>query len=726
MSANYLRRLGGAIAITSALAGGALWAPTTQAVNLADDGLGEVALYQYYTAKSGWQTFFRIINTSDDMVPVKVRFRRATDSEDVLDFVVALSPYDMWVGWTDANVDGNGNPGVITWDTSCLAPAPLPNNNPGGWVSNPDNNRKYVTFKAPGAAEGHVEMISLGRTGPLLNVTTDLYADTLHNPATDKPVCARFGNALAPGVGSFQDKLATSLQFLEPNNTLKANGYLINSATGQGVGFNPVMLANFFNPIQIDDSVPALLGEILQQIQLGDFSYPDTIGSPLIAALFDDKSPNLNFAWPRASQVQVDTPFNLLDLVEQLLLDDGGLQVSGPATVVDEWDRGIDAVSAVLTRRSVINEWAARETNGANVSIFEMEWIATFPTRYPPSENYYYPYVNDGVPVIAPFDEGVTPVHFGLWNREERSNSCVSGIGQDAPCQPNGELPYEVNVITFRGDNRGPTFPANRLGSDVVTNVPESQLPIPFNPGEFLGWMEMSFTGDGANAGLGSDNRGNQVYDNFQVTYNLGETVFLSSGGVNMEYCLYDLLTAGNAAPGPCTNVDPQNICVDGTQVAELDIFGPGVSQVSFEITGPAIFDVDQIQGPESGRLVSTLILTGSYARPYVIGSEVEPIVDAAPVCPPETAGVPTGPGTNPLLSAAFGGAHYKGAPVIGFATGVYNLGSQSANYATAVDHGYKRDITFDDACPALYRFLAGPETGWFCIFQEPPSPGGD
>jgi hypothetical protein len=67
-----------------------------------------------------------------------------------------------------------------------------------------------------------------------------------------------FGNAFAPGVGNLGNLLTTALQFLEPNNVLKANGYMFNAQSGQGAGFDPVMLANFYNPIQIDDSVPAL------------------------------------------------------------------------------------------------------------------------------------------------------------------------------------------------------------------------------------------------------------------------------------------------------------------------------------------------------------------------------------------------------------------------------------------------------------------------------------
>ncbi|MEZ5593029.1 MAG: hypothetical protein R3F53_20915 [Gammaproteobacteria bacterium] len=725
MSAKFLRKLGGALAITSALAGGALWAPTSQAVNLADDGLGEVALYQYYTARAGWQTFFRIINTSDDMVPVKVRFRRAADSEDVLDFVVALSPRDMWVAWTDSNVDGNGNPGLITWDTSCLAPAPSPGNL-SGWVSVPDTNRKYVTFKADGAEEGHVEMISLGRTGPLLNVATDLYADTLHGP-DDTPDCQRFGAAFTPGASSFSNYLATSLQFLEPNNTLKANGYLINASTGQGMGYDPVMLANFFNPVGIDDSVPALLGEFFTAPP--DFTYPDDFGSPLIAALYDEDAPDLNFAWPPVSQVQVDTPFNLLNFVEEIVLLGGDLQVPGPTTVVDEWDDGIDAVSAVLTRRSVINEWAARETNGASVSVFETEWVVTFPTRYPPSNNYYYPYLGDGEPAIAPFTDGGTPIHTALWNREERVTGCVSGIGQDTACQPNNNLPYEVNVITFRGESRGPLFPANRLGSQVVTNVPQSQMPVPYSPGEWLGWMELTFTGDQADAGLGSDARGNQTYDDLppiDLTYNLGETIFLrDGGGVFQEYCLFDVLTnTGNAtAPGPCAGpLDPQAICTPaGVQVGDVDPIGNGVSEIIFEITDDTLAGVQMLPGALVS-LPNTLLLVGPYAQPFLAIDDEEPEEASAPVCDVDVdfpaAGDPAVPGTNPMFTIVPENyVTYRGMPVIGFGLGVYNLGGQQANYATAVDHGYKRDVRISgDLVPAQPELIFNfplPQTVW-------------
>jgi hypothetical protein len=628
----------------------------------------------------------------------------------------------MWVAWTSANVDGAGTPGLITWDTSCLAPAPQ-QGNLSGWVSVPGTNRKYVTFKGEGADEGHVEMFALGRTGPLLNIATDLYEDTIHQPPNDTPECGLFGSALAPG-GSFQNKIATSLQFLEPNNVLKANGYLINGPTGQGFGFDPTMLANFFNPILIDDSIPALLGEFFTAPP--DFSYPEDIGSPLIAALYDEAAPNLNYAWPRVSHVRVDTPFNLLNLVEEVLLGGDGLQVAGPTTVVDEWDRGIDAVSAVLTRKSVINEWAARETlSSTAVSFYETEWVVTFPTRYPPTENFYFPYVDDGVPAIAPFTDGATPIHTALWNREERSVTCVSGIGQGEACDPNNALPYETNVITFRAANRSPGFEANRLDSQVTTDIPQSIMPVPLIPGEWFGWMEMTFTGEKAEAGLGSDEGANQVYDDLPATdrtYNLGQSVFLrDGGGVFQEYCLFNVLTATGpgTAIGACPANDAQGICLaDGTQVGDVNPFGVGTAQVIFEITDDTIAGVQPIGGAFPPPLPNTLLLTGAYAQPFLGDSEVEPETTTEPTCPVLTEDPPVA-GANPLFTIPPGETTvvYRGMPVIGFATGVYNLGNPLVNYATATDHGYKRDVRLlDFVCPTNVDFVPFPPfTIWQC-----------
>src|SRR5690554_7476985 len=83
-------------AIAAVAVMGAASAATAASVN--HDGLGQALLFPLYTAEAGNQTTIHLTNTTADFKAVKVRFRRATDSADVLDFNLYLSPYDQWTG----------------------------------------------------------------------------------------------------------------------------------------------------------------------------------------------------------------------------------------------------------------------------------------------------------------------------------------------------------------------------------------------------------------------------------------------------------------------------------------------------------------------------------------------------------------------------------------------------------------------------------------------------
>ena len=106
-----------------------------QAVNLTHDNLGDAAIFQYYSARPKWQTFVRLVNTSGDTLAVKLRFREAANSREVLDFTVFLSPYDVWIAWTGVGASADGKPGIRTNDTSCIYEGVDKNNLDTGWKS---------------------------------------------------------------------------------------------------------------------------------------------------------------------------------------------------------------------------------------------------------------------------------------------------------------------------------------------------------------------------------------------------------------------------------------------------------------------------------------------------------------------------------------------------------------------------------------------------------------
>ena len=83
------------VALSAALAAGVM-SGQAQAVNLTHENLGDAAIFQYFSARENWQTFIRLINTSDDTLAVKLRFREGANSREILDFTVFLSPHDEW------------------------------------------------------------------------------------------------------------------------------------------------------------------------------------------------------------------------------------------------------------------------------------------------------------------------------------------------------------------------------------------------------------------------------------------------------------------------------------------------------------------------------------------------------------------------------------------------------------------------------------------------------
>lgn len=245
-----------ALALSAAVVG-AVATTSTQAVQLAQDGLGDAAIFQYYTAQANWQTFFRVVNTDDDSgVAVKFRFREAANSREVLDFVVFLSPGDVWTAWTGANVNGNG-PGIKTNDTSCLYPAPGQSGNEGFVSLGGDvvgANFKSRAFSDDGAfqnysdngaksiperlGEGHLEVIGVAEWD-IRGSSAD--RDMVQNMSHSGAYPASCDNAIAlfeqPGSSSGGDV----------ENQLAFNAYLVNVGSGQGGGYDPAVLANFTN-----------------------------------------------------------------------------------------------------------------------------------------------------------------------------------------------------------------------------------------------------------------------------------------------------------------------------------------------------------------------------------------------------------------------------------------------------------------------------------------------
>ena len=102
-------------ALLAGVAGVAGIANISNAVNLNPDGLGEVLIYPFYTVNGGNDTLLSVVNTTDSVKAVKVRFVESKNSREVLDFNLYLSPYDVWTGAViDPDGDDAGPAAVVT------------------------------------------------------------------------------------------------------------------------------------------------------------------------------------------------------------------------------------------------------------------------------------------------------------------------------------------------------------------------------------------------------------------------------------------------------------------------------------------------------------------------------------------------------------------------------------------------------------------------------------
>ena len=101
-------------------------AGVAQAVNVSADGLGNVLIYPYYTVNkdingNSFNTLMSVVNTTLSTKAVKVRFREGKNSEEVLDFNVFLSPYDVWTAAVTPVSTGGAQ--IATSDKTCTIPA---------------------------------------------------------------------------------------------------------------------------------------------------------------------------------------------------------------------------------------------------------------------------------------------------------------------------------------------------------------------------------------------------------------------------------------------------------------------------------------------------------------------------------------------------------------------------------------------------------------------------
>ncbi|MDG4596943.1 MAG: hypothetical protein P9F75_14860 [Candidatus Contendobacter sp.] len=508
------------LALAAAVAlGGVGLIQSAQAVQVAQDGLGQVLIFPYYTVRGGWQTLLHVTNTSSsDIAAVKVRFHESYNSRDVFDFNVILSPNDVWTGYVSDSANG---PVMNTVDTSCTAPvipaggaafpAPLVNN-----VPSPPSFTGTAADGGPTTVdrmrEGYAEMILMGTAnvarlqgiapGAPNYASAQLLLGAVHNPATGVlPAngCSNLAFAFQTNAAVFNSANGLKGQFGYPDlngvalvppdttqNPLKGSFSLVNSGLGWSAGGLPVTLANFWAVLL----GPGIANNLLS-MQLPPASIP--LAAPI----------NWQISWHEPTLNSANTAGIILN-------PNTGAPLAGPASTAE-------AVGFTIQHTNIINEWSRRTDPQGWTT--DTDWVVTYPTKlfyvdYDPNNQYsgratprttFAP----GLPPLAawpappaPFASyfvntagaaGAPPgpatairaglscdaITFNLYDRNEKL-----AVGSGFSPGGNPQLCYEANVLTFDG--------SNILKSNAATVSSINGLP-----GE-AGWLNIAFSAPAA------------------------------------------------------------------------------------------------------------------------------------------------------------------------------------------------------------------------------------
>ena len=208
-----------------------LGATNANAFELSNGGVGHNLIVPYFTAQNGNMTVLHLTNTDvKNGKAVKVRFRGAANSDDILDFQVLLSPGDVWTGAVTAGADGVAQ--LTTADGTCTVPTLTK-----GVAQSFDTRRLQGSLsaadKAAGTREGYVEIFNMADIPDL-----DVYGSPVGKSALFKAI--KHVGGVAPCTASvidtallktdYVEATAAAAGFATPTTGLMGDWYIINVA----------------------------------------------------------------------------------------------------------------------------------------------------------------------------------------------------------------------------------------------------------------------------------------------------------------------------------------------------------------------------------------------------------------------------------------------------------------------------------------------------------------
>jgi hypothetical protein len=404
-------------------------ATAANAVNLGNDGTGQVLIYPYYTVRTAgpgdWATYLNVVNHTTDTKALRLRFREGKNGRSVFDMNVYLGSGDVWTGAVSKTTDGAQ---LLSADRSCATVAGnFTQSVAAGTLSPAFSNAMYVGPSTTQGVfdgydgedgsldrtrEGFFEIIEMGV------VTSTAIVNGLKHDDSGVPAnCGVVANINSSVIGA-------------PRGGLSGGASLIHVLKGADFGYEPVVLEDFYRPASAGDNLWNAPGNRL---------------------------PDLSQATPVSRVMYLHSS------------ETAGLP-NGMVTDVLEatWDRGIDAVSAVLMHHVIKNTFVLDTATQSST-----DWIVTFPTKhhYVSANAPGASVANDpnGVQRTAPFHNffwtggSVDRMHLQSYDRETQTFTLrVQSTGTQEPLL---QVRWQTNVGTISRSSKLVEPQSTLLGS---------------------------------------------------------------------------------------------------------------------------------------------------------------------------------------------------------------------------------------------------------------------
>ncbi len=444
-------------AVLAGLTGMAGMVSVSNAVNLNPDGLGQVLLYPYYTARGGNDTFISIVNTTDNAKSVKVRFLETLNSREVLDFNLYMSAFDVWVAAITGTEDGGGQ--ILIPDSSCTVPYFFGND-----VLEDGETELDRLGQADFFAFGYTGTLADGATGDIERTASGyvevIEMGTLFDIEENSATAATHGLVTIDGVTV--PRPSNCAQLVDAWTDIGGNGFV--PATGDGYWIEDEL---------VDHEAPSGgifgAGTIINVAEGTMFSYTaeaiDAFSSNVLHTNPGSILPDLN-SGDSTSNVFINGVVN-----------------------TQSWEDGVEAVSATVLYNTLMNEYVVEPGIGA-----QSEWVVNFPTKRFYVDSVFAIDVPPVDPFTSVFDgEACEEVQFQFWDREEApSNPIIVGpIPSPPPPGPPGaepfELCFEANVIRFADGDSAPD------ATEILKEPRFTTFPV-LDQGFTSGWVRFDFS----------------------------------------------------------------------------------------------------------------------------------------------------------------------------------------------------------------------------------------